>query len=224
MDWSSPSKSYILLEITLISAQDLPKPKTLRHLHSFATISAAGGGGDGIKLRTRTDRDGGANPTWNDKFVFRLPVASLSSAAFDVEILAAAPWHCLSPSLLGSVRLLLSNHPLLLRHGTHHQHPIFSALGIRRPSGSFRGVLNVGLTTLSRVPNRIADALEGGNAVAHRDLMFLSLKELNSSMPSKFDDSGKEKEKGQIYSSPSDQNLQISCGGDDEKEENGKKR
>ncbi|KAJ6828478.1 uncharacterized protein M6B38_361965 [Iris pallida] len=166
----------LFLEISLISAQDLKKPPSpssaLRRgggLHAYASVSLPGF----PKLRTRVDRVGVSNPTWNDRFVFLLPSPLLlpdSPSALSVDILSRAPSWLLPDSPLGSTRILLANLRLLDRP---RDVPTFSAFGIRRPSGSFRGVLNVGFTLLSRVSARTADALArgGANAVGYRDLM-----------------------------------------------------
>lgn len=58
-----------ILEITIISAQDLMKRASLAfsgRLRPFITLTAASRGGK--MYRTRVDDRGGANPTWGDKF------------------------------------------------------------------------------------------------------------------------------------------------------------
>ncbi|PKA56275.1 hypothetical protein AXF42_Ash011205 [Apostasia shenzhenica] len=155
-----------LVEINLISAQGLKAPPGHRQTKAYAVawIDPA------AKLRTSVDREGGENPSWNEKFVFRVPSSLLrddSSSAVSVEIYSAGGWY-LPDSLVGAVRLLLANLRLLV---LPPDSPAFVALGIRRPSGRFHGILNVGAAVLSRVPIIVAEALTGTPAVGYRDLI-----------------------------------------------------
>lgn len=155
-----------LLEINLISAQRLKPPPGLRRVQSYAVAWVD----PSAKLRTRVDRVGGENPTWNEKFIFHVPAGFLaddSPSAVSVEIYAAGGWY-LPDSLVGTVRLLIGNERLLRRP---RDAPAFAAVGIRRPSGRIHGVLNVGAAILSRVSLRAAEALAWSPAVGYRDLM-----------------------------------------------------
>lgn len=223
--------SSIFLELTLISAQDLQPLAAGRRLDSYATVSATFPGCEEAipKLRTRVDREGSTNPTWNDKFLFRLPAAALSSASITVDLIAGGGW-CFPDSPLGSVRLLLSNHRLI----EHPKDvPLFAAAGVRRQSGRYQGILNVGFIVLSRVSKRAAVALESSLAVSYRDLMGLNsvLKEVNREM--KVINLGENKQQEQqlcglgmrIHSSSSDENLQFSwVEADDDAKKKKKKR
>ncbi|CAN0825134.1 hypothetical protein LINGRAHAP2_LOCUS315 [Linum grandiflorum] len=148
-----------ILEINLISAQGLKPPSSkLRQLHTYALlwINAS------TKLRSQIDRVGGLNPTWNDRFLFKVSPSFLSSdtSGVSVEIYAVG---YLRDSLVGTVRFLLSN--LSLSSDT----PSFTALQIRRPvSGRCHGVLNVGAAAIDA-----SDFSEwkGETAIGFRDLM-----------------------------------------------------
>ncbi|PQP93593.1 uncharacterized protein Pyn_12934 [Prunus yedoensis var. nudiflora] len=59
-----------VLEIHLISAQGLKAPSgTLRRMQTYALawVDSA------HKLRSRVDKIGASNPTWNDRFLFKVP-------------------------------------------------------------------------------------------------------------------------------------------------------
>ncbi|XP_078446676.1 uncharacterized protein LOC144715603 [Wolffia australiana] len=135
---------FHVLEINLISAQDLKPPSksaAAGRMRAYAVVWVD----PGAKFRTQTDVAGGKSPTWNEKFLFRVPAAFLaadSASAVHVEIYVAGR---IVDSQVGAVRFLVGNQRLLTR-------PIgestFAAVGIRRPSGRFRGVLNVGSALL----------------------------------------------------------------------------
>ncbi|KAG6434394.1 hypothetical protein SASPL_106025 [Salvia splendens] len=131
-----------ILEINLISAQGLKAPPSnLRKMQTYALTwvnSAA-------KLRTRVDSLGGENPTWNDKFLFRVSdeFVSCDTSAVSVEIFAVG---YIKDILIGTVRFLLSTFltpraPAAAESPTRT--PAFTAVQIRRPSGRFLGVLNI---------------------------------------------------------------------------------
>ncbi|XP_010251574.1 PREDICTED: uncharacterized protein LOC104593437 [Nelumbo nucifera] len=148
-----------LLEINLISAQGLKPPSAnLRRMQTYAVawIDSA------IKLRTRVDRVGCENPTWNDKFIFRVSSAFLSTdtSAVSVEIYVVG---YLKDTLIGTVRFLIGN-------CLSSSAPTFSALQIRRPSsGRFHGVLNIGAMVIKNRTDFAA--LNGFSAIGYRDLM-----------------------------------------------------
>lgn len=155
-----------LVEINLISAQGLKPLPGNRRVHTYAVVWID----PAAKLRTAVDRAGGENPTWNEKFVFRVPSALLSPespSALSVEIYASCGW-CLPNSVIGTVRLLLANLHLLDLPGDA---PAFSAVGVRRISGRIQGILNVGAAVLTRIPAFISKALDGTPAVGYRDFI-----------------------------------------------------
>ncbi|KAK8480344.1 hypothetical protein V6N13_022026 [Hibiscus sabdariffa] len=120
-----------------------------------------------VKLRTSIDRVGGQNPTWNDKFLFRVSREFLYSetSGISIEIFADGIFR---DTLVGTVWLLVGN---LLRTGSSYiplRIPSFSAVQVHRPSGRFQGILNVGASVLfsSDVP-----AMYGFSAVNFRDMI-----------------------------------------------------
>ncbi|XP_029120163.2 uncharacterized protein, partial [Elaeis guineensis] len=131
--------SFHLLEVTVVSAQDLFANSRSMRTYAVAWIDPA------HKLRTRLDAAGHTEPTWNDKFVFRLDDAILRSdtAAVTVNIFAARPRFLPgSDNLIGTARALLST----LRPSTTTR---FVAVQVRRPQ-SLRpqGILNLGVSLL----------------------------------------------------------------------------
>ena len=81
-----PSPSH-LLEVTVISAQDLHRRRLGRRVRAYTVAWAD----PAHKLRTAVDRAGGGAPTWNDRFLFRVDDAFLRSdtAAVTVEVRGA---------------------------------------------------------------------------------------------------------------------------------------
>ncbi|XP_042504247.1 uncharacterized protein LOC122081273 [Macadamia integrifolia] len=158
-----------LLEINLISAQGLKSPSTnLRRLQTYALAWV----NPTTKLRTRVDIIGGENPTWNDKFIFRVSPDFLSNdtSAVSVEIYAVG---CLKDPLIGTVRFLVGNclcpavsSPTKVFAGVGI--PSFIALQIRRPSGRFQGVLNLGAMVINGIDLL---GLTGFSAIGYRDMM-----------------------------------------------------
>ncbi|KAA8516123.1 hypothetical protein F0562_019302 [Nyssa sinensis] len=153
-------KETHVLEINLISAQGLKTPSAnLRRMQTYALAWVD----PSAKLRTLVDRVGGQNPTWNDKFLFRVASHFVSSetSAVSVEIYAVG---CIKDHLVGTVRFLLSN----CISGAVTGIPSFTALQIRRPSGRFHGVLNIAATLFNGLDSA---AFTGLSAVCFRDLM-----------------------------------------------------
>ncbi|GFP87992.1 hypothetical protein PHJA_000942900 [Phtheirospermum japonicum] len=131
---------YQLLELNIISAQDLsPVSKNLR-TYAVTWINPD------RKLRTVIDQDGQTNPTWNDKFVFRVDNKLLDSETSSVMIeIYAQGW--LRDAPVGSVSVLISNLiPPSVREERSSRR--FVALQIRRPSGRPQGILNMGVSLL----------------------------------------------------------------------------
>ncbi|KAL3630982.1 hypothetical protein CASFOL_023966 [Castilleja foliolosa] len=133
---------YQLLELNIISAQDLsPVSKNLR-TYAVTWINPD------RKLRTVIDQHGQTNPTWNDKFVFRVDNKLLDSETSSVTIeIYAQGWLRLRDIPVGSVSVLISNLiPPSVREEISSRR--FVALQIRRPSGRPQGILNMGVSLL----------------------------------------------------------------------------
>ncbi|KAI4369724.1 hypothetical protein MLD38_018138 [Melastoma candidum] len=137
---------FQLLELHIISAQDLRHVS--RNMRPYAIIWIH----PERKLSTSVDPHGKTNPTWNDRFVFKVDEEFLLSetSAVTIEIYSV---HWLKDILVGSVRVLIGN--LLPPHrqsrGFRRQRRVglqFAALQIRRPSGRPQGIINVGISLL----------------------------------------------------------------------------
>lgn len=158
-----------ILEINLISAQGLmPPPSNLRKLQTYALTWVD----PAAKLRTRLDSLGGENPTWNDKFLFRVSDEFVSgeTSAVSVEIFAVG---YIKDFLIGTVRFLLSTclsrmTPRASAVGSPIGTPAFTAVQIRRPSGRFVGVLNIAAAVCCSTDYPVLDKV---SAVSFRDLM-----------------------------------------------------
>ncbi|CAN4091043.1 unnamed protein product [Withania somnifera] len=163
-------KPFQLLEINIISAQDL-KPLS-KKMKTYATVWVH----PTRKLTTAVDAEGGSNPTWNDKFVFRVDEEFLrqDTSAVQIEIHCG---HWFRDSLVGSVRILVGNliPPPSRSHRNHHPHNLgmrFVALQIRRPSGRPQGILNIGVALLDSTMRSMPLYTElNKSAVGYRDLM-----------------------------------------------------
>ncbi|KAL2454698.1 Calcium-dependent lipid-binding (CaLB domain) family protein [Abeliophyllum distichum] len=109
-------KPFQLLEINIISAQDLEPVSKKMKTYAVAWVNRH------RKLSSRVDSEGNTNPTWNDKFVFRVDEEFLrqDTSAVMIEIYAAR-WF--RNTLVGTVRILVGNlipppaHP----HSRHRQ-------------------------------------------------------------------------------------------------------
>ncbi|CAN4104537.1 unnamed protein product [Withania somnifera] len=138
-------KPFQLLEVNIISAQDLEPVSKKMKTYASAWVHPT------RKLTTGVDAEGGNNPTWNDKFVFRVDEEFLQqdTSAVQIDIFSV---HWFRDSLVGSVRVLVGNliPPTTSRpqHQQHHMGMRFVALQIRRPSGRPQGILNIGVTLL----------------------------------------------------------------------------
>ncbi|KAK4747380.1 hypothetical protein SAY87_013966 [Trapa incisa] len=164
-----------ILEVHLISAQKLkPPPSNMRRTETYAIVWVD----PATKLRTRIDRIGGENPTWNDKFFFRVTPEFLAgdTSAIAVEIYATG---YIRDYPVGSARLLLSNvfsNPDASSSSASDlasKTPSFAAVGIRRPSGKIHGVLNLGAMLIKGTDFSV---LKGGMAIGYRDLMGENLR------------------------------------------------
>ncbi|KAK6137766.1 hypothetical protein DH2020_028490 [Rehmannia glutinosa] len=150
-----PSAPFQLLEISLISAQDLTPISKSMQTYAVAWINPT------RKHTTRTDQKGHKNPTWNDKFVFSRDGEQILSenATVTVEIYTVS-WF--RDVLVGMVKVQISDliTPLIRARQNGTKTTRFVALQIRRPSGNPQGILNMGValldTTMRSMPLSIA--------------------------------------------------------------------
>lgn len=167
-DWvpkNPPATPMPVLEINLISAQGLKVPSNYsrpKQTYAVAWVDPSD------RLRTRLDTIGGENPTWNDKFLFRVSLEFLAreTSAVSIEIYALGLF---CDSLIGTVRFLIGN---VIACNDCSTTPAFTAVQVRRPSGRFQGVLNIGVMVNE---NSDIASLNGVSAIGYRDLMGKSL-------------------------------------------------
>ncbi|XP_040999744.1 LOW QUALITY PROTEIN: uncharacterized protein LOC121245903 [Juglans microcarpa x Juglans regia] len=163
---------FQLLELNLISAQDLANVSRSMRTYAVAWVH------QDRKLSTRVDSQGDNNPTWNDKFVFRVDDAFLHSdtSAVMIEIYAL---HWFRDVHVGTVRVLVGNLiPNLHQSNNQNNNQAvkvgmrFVALQVRRPSGRPQGILNIGVGILnSSMRSMPLYSQLNSSAVGYRHLM-----------------------------------------------------
>ena len=158
---------FQLLEINVISAQDLaPVAKNIK-AYAVAWLHPD------RKLTTQIDPDGDNNPTWNEKFVFRVDDEFLNAedSAIMIEIYASA-W--LRDVLIGTVGVLVSNllPPSTRLNNRKSSKVRFVALQVRRPSGRPQGILNIGVNLVDATMRSMPMYSElSASAVGYWDIM-----------------------------------------------------
>lgn len=159
---------FQLLELNIISAQDLAPVSRSMRTYAVAWVHPD------RKLSTRVDTQGHANPTWNDKFVFRVDDEFLraDTSAVMIEIYAVSWFRDVH---VGTVRVLVGNlvpPPSRPHHPQPHLGMRFVALQVRRPSGRPQGILNIGVAVLdSSMRSMPLYTQLSTSAVGYRDLM-----------------------------------------------------
>ncbi|KAK8548686.1 hypothetical protein V6N13_054536 [Hibiscus sabdariffa] len=162
---------FHLLELNIISAQDL-KPVCRRKMRTYAVAWVH----SKRKLSTRIDTQGHTDPTWNDKFVFRVDDEFLNSetSTLMIEIYAV---HWFRDVHVGSVRVIVKNliPPLSSSRGRQQELPLgmsFVAFQVWRPSGRPQGILNIGVALLDNSMRSMPLYFQiGSSAVGYRHLM-----------------------------------------------------
>ncbi|XP_068341454.1 uncharacterized protein [Pyrus communis] len=152
------NSSFQLLEINLISAQELTPASKAMRTFAVAWVNPQ------RKLTTRVDQNGHTNPTWNEKFVFRVDDDFLrdDTSKIMIEIYASA-W--LRDVLIGTAAVVVNN----LQNKSKMR---FMAIQLRRPSGRPQGILNIGLGLLDSTMRSMPLYSElSSSAVGYWDLM-----------------------------------------------------
>ncbi|GMI69878.1 hypothetical protein like AT2G33320 [Hibiscus trionum] len=160
---------FQLLEINMISAQDLEPVCRKMKTYAVAWVHSD------RKLSTRIDTQGHTNPTWNDKFVFRVNDKFLQhdTSAVTIEIYAV---HWFRDIHIGTVRAIVGNLIPPFSQRRHSQEVElgmrFVALQVWRPSGRPQGILNIGVALLDSTMRSMPLYLQmGSSAVGYRHLM-----------------------------------------------------
>ncbi|MED6123137.1 hypothetical protein PIB30_046396 [Stylosanthes scabra] len=134
---------YQLLELNVISAQDLAPVGRSMRCYAVAWIDPD------RKLSTQVDAENGVNPTWNDKFVFRVDEDFLydEDAVITIDIYAI---HWFKDIHVGTAHVIAAEHiPPPTTHPPHKNAGMqFIGLQVHRPSGRPKGILNVGVAVL----------------------------------------------------------------------------
>lgn len=134
---------YQLLELNVISAQDLARVGRSMRTYAVAWIDPD------RKFSTRVDSQGGTNPNWNDKFIFKVDEDFLN----DVESIITIDiytLHWFRDMHVGTAHVLSGD---LFPPSSRHQPQRnaykstglrFMGLQVQRPSGRPKGTLNIG--------------------------------------------------------------------------------
>ncbi|OIW21232.1 hypothetical protein TanjilG_31100 [Lupinus angustifolius] len=136
---------YQLLELNVISAQDLATVGRSMRTYAVAWIDPD------RKLSTRVDSDGHNNPTWNDKFVFRVKEDFFyeDTSLITIDIYAL---HWFKDIHVGTAEVLacdLFPPPSKPSHNTYKPPTMqFMGLEVHRASGHPKGIVNIGVVVL----------------------------------------------------------------------------
>ncbi|KAI4345898.1 hypothetical protein L6164_012984 [Bauhinia variegata] len=159
---------FQLLELNVISAQDLARVSRSMRTYAVAWVHPD------RKLSTRVDTHGINNPTWNDKFVFRVDDEFLYSytSAIMIDIYAL---HWFRDIHVGTVRVPVSNLiPPPSKPFTNTHAPLgmrFLALQVKKASGRPQGILNIGVTLLDSSMRSMPLYTHNPSAVGYHHLM-----------------------------------------------------
>ncbi|GAU42875.1 hypothetical protein TSUD_13430 [Trifolium subterraneum] len=137
---------YQLLELNVISAQDLAAVGRSMRTYAVAWIDPD------RKLSTEVDSEGGTDPAWNDKFVFRVDEDFLydENSTITIDIYAV---HWFKDIHVGTAQILSEDIMPRSQPSGHNNNykpsgMHFVGLQVLRPSGRPKGILNVGLAVI----------------------------------------------------------------------------
>ncbi|XP_076898411.1 protein SRC2 homolog [Bidens hawaiensis] len=125
---------YRNLSLTLVSANDLKKPRFTGSMHVYAVVFISGGKDQ--KQRTSTDKQGGSNPAWNVPMKFVMD-DEVSGATLVVKIKAEGMF---GGKNLGEVHVPVKE--LLEGFKGNGKAVQTVSYQVRRPSGKPKGVLS----------------------------------------------------------------------------------
>lgn len=152
---SSAMSSSYLLEINLVSAQELKPPRMKKKrmkTYAIAWVDPED------KLKSSIDKSGRDNPTWNDKFSFTFEsdvVAERLTSCLVIEIYRVRRF--LKDELIGRTRVLLCN---LVNCSNGYQEGkmmmgTFRSFQVRLPNSEPYGILNLGFNISQGLPCQI---------------------------------------------------------------------
>ena len=148
-DDDEPPAPLHLLEVTVISAQDLHRRQLGRRVRAYAVAWTDGAA---RKLRTDVDLAGGADPTWNDRFLFRVDAGFLRSETAAVAVEVRATRRLGPDAVLGRTRIVVSTFVRPPKSAVAAAAPTgrqVAALQLRRPrSLRPQGMVNVAVSLL----------------------------------------------------------------------------
>jgi hypothetical protein len=146
------------------------------------------------KLSTRIDNKGHNNPTWNEKFAFRVNDDFLYSetSTVTVEIFAVA-WF--RDVLVGSVRVLVNDLVQSSVQTQSNSSVRFVALQIRRSNGTPQGILNMGVSLINSAIRSMPLCREFGGSITTSSDDNNIVNKLITLTPNRVEDEDAEKEK-----------------------------
>ncbi|XP_051191752.1 uncharacterized protein [Lolium perenne] len=172
-DWPAPPPPapLHLLEVTVISAQDLHRKKLGRRVRAYAVAWTDGAA---RKLRTDVDLAGGADPTWNDRFLFRVDAEFLRSETAAVAVEVRAVGGLGRDAVLGRTRIVVSTFVRPSRSAVAPSGRQVAALQLRRPrSLRPQGMVNVAVALLGAAQAQAYCAPGSTDAFAVKDLVAM---------------------------------------------------
>ncbi|KAM0925462.1 hypothetical protein ACQ4PT_004135 [Festuca glaucescens] len=153
-DWPAPPPPapLHLLAVTVISAQDLHRQKLGRRVRAYAVAWTDGAA---RKLRTDVDLAGGSDPTWNDRFLFRVDAGFLRSETAAVAVEVRAVGGLGRDAVLGRTRIVVSTFVRPSRSAAAPSGRQVAALQLRRPRTLRpQGMVNVAVALLGAAQAR----------------------------------------------------------------------
>uniref|UniRef100_A0ACD5YW59 Uncharacterized protein n=1 Tax=Avena sativa TaxID=4498 RepID=A0ACD5YW59_AVESA len=164
-----------LLEVTVISAQDLHRRQLGRRVRAYAVAWTDGAA---RKLRTDVDLAGGSDPTWNDRFLFRVDAEFLRSETAAVAVEVRAARRLGADAVLGRTRIVVSTFVRPSQSAAAPAARQVAALQLRRPRTLRpQGMVNVAVAMLGDAQARavapIYRAPGSPDAFAVKDLVAM---------------------------------------------------
>jgi|UniRef100_A0A2N9FBB4 hypothetical protein len=164
---ATPPNKATVVEINLISAQELPSYKASSSTSSIRTYVVAWISPQ-QKLTSRVDKAGDKNPTWNDKFIVSIDkdlVFERPNSTLVLEIYCKRRYR--KDRLIGKVNILLDS--LIDKNQFWGSEDICGkvmAFHVRDSSGMPQGILNIGVMNLDGLLDRGMPSFLGNSGLA----------------------------------------------------------